>query len=97
MDDDRDPVERAMDAVRNQFSMMCHERWLAAKRIRALKAEMARRAEEVMDSRGTPLFEPKVSAFVCTATVVLFALAVVGLVTLVHDGRLSGVLPRSAV
>jgi multisubunit Na+/H+ antiporter MnhC subunit len=38
----------------------------------------------VMDSRGTPLFEPKVSAFVCTATVVLFALAVVGLVTLVR-------------
>jgi hypothetical protein len=44
MEDDRDPVERAMDAVRNQFSTMCHERWLAAKRIRALKAEMARRS-----------------------------------------------------
>jgi hypothetical protein len=45
MEDDRDPVERAMDAVMNQFATMCHERWLAAKRIRALKAEMARRKE----------------------------------------------------
>lgn len=44
MMDERDPVERAMDAVKNQFSTMCHEKWLAAKRIRALKAEMARRA-----------------------------------------------------
>lgn len=45
MTDDRDPVERAMDAVKNQFSTMCHERWIAAGRIRALKAEMVRRAE----------------------------------------------------
>jgi hypothetical protein len=45
MTDQLDGAERAMDAVMNQFATMCHERWLAAKRIRALKAEMARRAE----------------------------------------------------
>ncbi len=44
MMDTLDGAERAMDAVTNQFNAMCHERWLAAKRIRALKAEMARRA-----------------------------------------------------
>jgi hypothetical protein len=50
MTDQLDGAERAMDAVMNQFATMCHERWLAAKRIRALKAEMARRAEAaVMD------------------------------------------------
>lgn len=31
-------------AVSNQFSTMLHERWIASNRIRALKAEMARRA-----------------------------------------------------
>lgn len=45
--DNLDGAERAMDAVTNQFATMCHERWLAAKRIRALKAEIARRLMEV--------------------------------------------------
>lgn len=43
-DDRIDGAERAMDAVKNQFATMCHERWEAVKRISALKAEMARRA-----------------------------------------------------
>ncbi len=48
--DKLDGAEQAVDAINNQFSTMCHERWLAAKRIRALKAEIARRSE-VSDGR----------------------------------------------
>lgn len=44
MMDNLDGAECAMAAINNQFATMCHEARLAAKRIRELKAEMARRA-----------------------------------------------------
>lgn len=45
MKDLTDGVERAMDAIYNQFETMCSEQREAAKRIWALKAEMVRRAK----------------------------------------------------
>lgn len=45
MKDLTDGVERAMDAIYNQFATMCQEQRIAEQRIRALKAEMARRAK----------------------------------------------------
>lgn len=45
MTDKLDGADCALKAIQNQFDTMCHEKWLAAKRIRALKAEIARRAK----------------------------------------------------
>lgn len=44
MQDRLEGAHAALNAIANQFATMCHERWLAEKRIRALKFEMVKRA-----------------------------------------------------